>query len=108
MKNMWGDNVGSSATLPDNGNLYEGTAGTDSVPLVLAKTFGGTATATLAAATSARAGVLTAALFNELKNATANIAAHYEEIQNHLNAIYARLSVIENKLEAYHPTSTQP
>ena len=108
MTNMWGDNVGSSATLPDNGNLYEGTAGTDSVPLVLAKTFGGTATATLAAATSARAGVLTAALYNELKNATANIAAHYEEIQNHLNAIYARLSVIENKIEAYHPTSTQP
>lgn len=107
MKNMWGDNVGSSATLPDNGNLYEGTAGTDSVPLVLAKTFGGTATATLAAATSARAGVLTAALYNELKTATANIAAHYEALQNHLNAIYARLSVIENKIEAYHPTSTQ-
>lgn len=38
----------------------------------------------------------------------ANIAAHYEEIQNHLNAIYARLSVIENKIEAYHPSSTQP
>ena len=106
MKNMWGDNVGSSATLPDNGNLYEGTAGSDSVPLVLAKTFGGTATATLAAATSARAGMLTAALYNELKTATANIAAHYEEIQNHLNTIYARLSVIENKIEAYHPSST--
>ena len=35
-------------------------------------------------------------------------SAHYEEIQNHLNAIYARLSVIENRIEAYHPTSTQP
>lgn len=108
MKNMWGDNVGSSATLPDNGNLYEGTAGTDSVPLVLAKTFGGTATATLAAATSARAGVLTAALYNELKTATANIAAHYEEMQTHLNTINSRLSAIENRIAALHPTNTQP
>ena len=61
MKNMWGFNVGSSATIPDNGNIYEGTAGTSSVPVVLAKTFGGTVTATLGAATSARAGVMTAA-----------------------------------------------
>ena len=52
--------------------------------------------------------MLTAALYNELKTATANIAAHYEEIQNHLNAIYSRLSAIEDKIAALHPTSTQP
>ena len=61
MKDMWGNNVGSGSTIPDNGNIYEGTAGTSSVPVVLAKTFGGTVTATLGAATSARAGVMTAA-----------------------------------------------
>lgn len=61
LKNMWGFNVGGSATLPDNSNLYEGTAGASSVPVLLAKTFGGTVTATLGAATTARAGVMTAA-----------------------------------------------
>lgn len=59
MTNMWGKNVGDSVTLPDNGNIYEGEAGASSVPVVLAKTFGGTVTATLGAATSARAGVMT-------------------------------------------------
>ena len=29
-------------------------------------------------------------------------------IQNHLNAIYSRLSAIEDKMAALHPTSTQP
>lgn len=61
LKNMWGNNVGGGATLPDNSNLYEGTAGASSVPVLLAKTFGGTVTATLGAATTARAGVMTAA-----------------------------------------------
>lgn len=61
MKDMWGNNVGSGATIPDNGNLREGSAGALSVPVVLSKTFGGTVTATLGAATSARAGVMTAA-----------------------------------------------
>lgn len=61
MKDMWGNNVGSGSTIPDNGNLREGSAGALSVPVVLTKTFGGTVTATLGAATSARAGVMTAA-----------------------------------------------
>ena len=61
LKNMWGYNVGGGATLPDNSNLYEGTAGASSVPVLLAKTFGGTVTATLGAATTARAGMMTAA-----------------------------------------------
>lgn len=61
LKNMWGYNVGGGATLPDKSNLYEGTAGASSVTVLLAKTFGGTVTATLGAATTARAGVMTAA-----------------------------------------------
>lgn len=67
MTNMWGDNVGSGATIPDNGNIYEGTAGASSVPITIAKTFGGTATATLGAATSARAGVMTVDHVNKIK-----------------------------------------
>lgn len=129
-RNQWDENIsgGGPSTLPlvsasyagllsntafthlSNFNIYEHSVPTTtSVRLVFTKPLTGeTATATLAAATSARAGVLTAALYNELKNATANIAAHYQEIQSHLNAIYSRLSAIENKIEAFHPTSTQP
>lgn len=67
MKDMYGLAVGDSVTLPDNGNLYEGTAGASSVPVVLAKTFGGTVNATLGAATSARAGVMTVDHVNKIK-----------------------------------------
>lgn len=48
-------------------------------------------------ASEARAGVMTAALFQELKTATANIAEHYEEIHGLLDNIYARLSALEKK-----------
>lgn len=48
-------------------------------------------------ASEARAGVMTAALFQELKAATANIAEHYEEIKGHLDNIYARISALEKK-----------
>lgn len=68
LKNMWDKNVGSGVTLPDNGNLYEGTAGTTTVPVVMAKTFGGIVSATLGAATSARAGVMTASDKSKLDN----------------------------------------
>lgn len=48
-------------------------------------------------ASEVRAGVMTAALFQELKAATANIAEHYEEFQGHLDNIYARISALEKK-----------
>ena len=73
MKDMWGNNVGSGSTIPDNGNLREGSAGALSVPVVLTKTFGGTVTATLGAATSARAGVMTAADKTKLDNLLTDI-----------------------------------
>ena len=73
MKDMWGNNVGSGSTIPDNGNLREGSAGALSVPVVLTKTFGGTVTATLGAATSARAGVMTAADKTKLNNLLTDI-----------------------------------
>lgn len=67
MTNIEGQKVGDSVTLPDNGNIYEGEAGASSVPVVLAKTFGGTVTATLGAATSARAGVMSVDHVNKIK-----------------------------------------
>ncbi len=106
-RNQWDENIsgGGPSTLPlasafyagllsntafthlSNFNIYEHSVPTTtSVRLVFTKPLTGEAgIATLAAATSARAGVLTAALYNELKNATANISTHYEEIQSHLN-----------------------
>ncbi len=67
MTNIEGQKVGDSVTLPDKGNIYEGEAGASSVPVVLAKTFGGTVNATLGAATSARAGVMTVDHVNKIK-----------------------------------------
>lgn len=48
-------------------------------------------------ASEVRAGVMNAALFQELKAATANIAEHYEEFQGHLDNIYDRISALEKK-----------
>ena len=59
--NGQGGKIGAAATLQDKSNLYEGSAGTTTVPLVMAKALGGTVEATLGAATSARAGVMSAA-----------------------------------------------
>ena len=81
MKDMWGNTIGDSATLPDNGNLREGTPSTSSVPVVLTKTFGGTVNATLGEATSARAGVMTVNHVNKLS----------ELSQRVLNYIYPEL-----------------
>ena len=61
LRDMWSNNIGDAATLPNNGSLREGTPTLSTVPLVLTKTFGDTVTATLMPATSARAGVMTAA-----------------------------------------------
>lgn len=68
MTDMWGYNIGSGVTFPDNGNIYEGTPSTSSVPVVLAKTFGGIVTTTLSAATSTRAGMMTAEDKTKLDN----------------------------------------
>ena len=58
---MWSNPIGIGATLPDDSNIYEGNATLSTVPIVMAKAQGGTVTATLMPATSARAGVMTAA-----------------------------------------------
>lgn len=64
--NGQGGKIGAAATLQDKSNLYEGSAGATTVPLVMAKALGGIVEATLGAATSARAGVMTVDHVNKI------------------------------------------
>lgn len=77
LKDMWGTQVGSGFFLPDNTAIREDAANTTatSVGLIITSFLGTTKTATLGAVTSARAGLMTVALYNELKQATAGVAA---------------------------------
>lgn len=76
LRDMWGTNVGSGFFLPDNTAIREDAANTTatSVGLIITSFLGTTKTATLGAVTSARAGLMTVALYNELKQATAGVA----------------------------------
>ena len=58
---MWSNPIGVGVSLPDSSNIYEGNPTLSTVPIVMTKSQGGTVTATLMPATSARAGVMTAA-----------------------------------------------
>ena len=58
---MWSNPIGDGVSLPDSSNIYEGNPTLSTVPIVMTKSQGGTVTATLMPATSARAGVMTAA-----------------------------------------------
>ena len=77
LRDMWGTQVGSGFFLPDNTAIREDAANTTatSVGLIITSFLGTTKTATLGAVTSARAGLMTVALYNELKQATAGVAA---------------------------------
>ena len=76
LRDMWGTQVGSGFFLPDNTAIREDAANTTatSVGLIITSFLGTTKTATLGAVTSARAGLMTVALYNELKKATAGVA----------------------------------
>lgn len=77
LRDMWGTQVGSGFFLPNNTAIREDAANTTatSVGLIITSFLGTTKTATLGAVTSARAGLMTVALYNELKQATAGVAA---------------------------------
>ena len=85
MTDVWGYNVGIGVTFPDNGNIYEGTPSMSSVPVVLAKTFGGTVATTLSAATSTRAGMMSAADKTKLDKTKPVEEVTWTE-QSHMNA----------------------
>ena len=71
---LWGGGVGSGITLPNKNDLREGTATASTVPLVLTKTVKDTATCVLQPATTARAGVMTAAFVQKIADLEARIA----------------------------------
>lgn len=89
LRDMWGTQVGSGFFLPDNTAIREDAANTTStsVGLIITSFLGTTKFATLGAVTSARAGLMTVALYNELKQATDGI-----------NALIARLSAAETRI----------
>lgn len=89
LKDMWNTQVGSGFFLPNNTAIREDAANTTatSVGLIITSFLGTTKTATLGAVTSARAGLMTVALYNELRMAT-----------NGINALIARLSAAEARI----------
>lgn len=74
-KDTLGVPVGSGVLIPNKNNLREGTPTLTTVPLILTKSLGGTAECVVNAATTARAGVMTAAHVQKLANLEARIAA---------------------------------
>lgn len=89
LRDIWGTQVGSGFFLPDNTAIREDAANTTatSVGLIITSFLGTTKTATLGAVTSARAGLMTVALYNELQMAT-----------NGIKALIARLSAAETRI----------
>lgn len=74
-KDTLGVPVGSGVLIPNKNNLREGTPTLTTVPLILTKSLGGTAECVVNAATTARAGVMSAAHVQKLANLEARIAA---------------------------------
>ena len=134
-RNQWDENIsgGGPSTLPlastsyagmlsttmfnhlSNFNIYEHSVPTTtSVRLVFTNPITGTATnVTLAAVTSARAGLMTVALYNELKQATAGVAAEEAARISLGNQIAADIQSIRDALatvqvnESNHYTEMQ-
>lgn len=115
LKDMWDTQVGSGFFLPDNTAIREDAANTTatSVGLIITSFLGTTKTATLGAVTSARAGLMTVALYNELKQATAGVAAEERARISLGNQIAADIQSIRDALatvqtnESNHYTEMQ-
>lgn len=78
-RDAWGTQVGSGFFLPNKNDLREGTPTATSVPLVLTKAIKDTVTCNLGAATTARAGVMTAAQVKSL-GALTNMWLEIDEV----------------------------
>ena len=109
LRDMWGTQVGSGFFLPDNTAVREDAANTtaSSVGLVVTSFLGTTKTATLGAVTSARAGVMTVALYNELKQATAGVAAEETARINLGNQIAADIQSIREDIATAKSTESE-
>lgn len=115
LRDMWGTQVGSGFFLPNNTAIREDAANTtaSSVGLIITSFLGTTKTATLGAVTSARAGLMTVALYNELKQATAGVAEEEAARISLGNQIAADIQTIRDALatvqtnESNHYTEMQ-
>lgn len=74
-KDSLGVQVGRGVLIPNKNALREGTPTLTTVPLILTKSLGGTDECNINSATTARAGVMTAAHVQKLANLEARIAA---------------------------------
>lgn len=114
-RDAWGTQVGSGFFLPNKNDLREGTPTATSVPLVLTKAIKDTATCTLQPATTARAGVMTAAQVEQLSDAKAKAdkeaGSHYylEGAYNSLEGVVDALSelpevMVNERIRYIHAT----
>ena len=86
---MWGATIGSTVNLTsvDKTAIREGTSTTDQVQLTVTKPFGNTASAYISAATSAKAGIMTAEMYDRLNNLIEQIGR--------LDGLEARIEALE-------------
>lgn len=81
LRGIWGAIIGSTVNLTsvDKTAIREGTSTTDKVQLTVTKPFGNTASAYISAATSAKAGIMTAAMYDNLVSLKNTVGQNYAD-----------------------------
>ena len=81
LRGIWGAIIGSTVNLTsvDKTAIREGTSTTDKVQLTVTKPFGNTASAYISAATSAKAGVMTAEMYDNLVSLKNTVGQNYAD-----------------------------
>lgn len=81
LKDIWGDTIGSTVNLTsiDKTAIREGTSTANQVQLTVTKPFGNTASAYISAATSAKAGVMTAEMYDNLVSLKNTVGQNYAD-----------------------------
>ena len=86
LRGIWGAIIGSTVNLTsvDKTAIREGTSTTDKVQLTVTKPFGNTASAYISAATSAKAGIMTAAMYDTLVSLPNELNVRINELHDQL------------------------
>ena len=86
LRGIWGAIIGSTVNLTsvDKTAIREGTSTTDKVQLTVTKPFGNTASAYISAATSAKAGIMTAEMYNTLVSLPNELNVRINELHDQL------------------------
>lgn len=81
LRGIWGAIIGSTVNLTsvDKTAIREGTSTTDKVQLTVTKPFGNTASAYISAATSAKAGIMTAEMYDNLVSLKNTVGQNYAD-----------------------------